>query len=85
VKLCYMVEYSLRDHIRKPRYDPNGVWVQGLGPGLDLVNEFLPGQAEAREDIEWLVNCQPPSGCFLKISWPTTSRRCLPIAACVGA
>ena len=56
MKLRYMVEYALRDRIREPRYHPIGVWVQGPGPGLDLVVEFLPGHAEAREDAEWVVN-----------------------------
>ena len=56
MKLRYMVEYALRDRIREPRYEPVGVWVQGPGPGLDLVIEFLPGNAEAREEAEWIVN-----------------------------
>ena len=56
MKLRYMVEYTLRDRIREPRYDPIGVWVQGPGPGLDLVVEFLPGHTEAREEAEWVVN-----------------------------
>ncbi len=56
MKLRYMVEYALRDRIREPRYDPIGVWVQGPGPGLDLVIEFLPGHAEAQEETEWVVN-----------------------------
>ena len=56
MKLRYMVEYAVRDRIRAPRYDPIGVWVQGPSPGLDLVIEFLPGHAEAREDAEWVVN-----------------------------
>ncbi len=56
MKLRYMVEYALRDRIREPRYDPIGVWVQGPGPGLDLVIEFLPGHAEAQEDAEWVIN-----------------------------
>ncbi len=56
MKLRYMVEYALRDRIREPRYEPVGVWVQGPGPGLDLVIEFLPGNTEAREEAEWIVN-----------------------------
>ena len=56
MKLRYMVEYALRDCIREPRYAPVGVWVQGPGPGLDLVIEFLPGNTEAREEAEWIVN-----------------------------
>ena len=56
MKLRYMVEYALRDRIRAPRYDPIGVWVQGPGPGLDLVIEFLPGHGDAREHADWIVN-----------------------------
>ena len=56
MKLRYMIEYALRDRIREPRYDPIGVWVQGPGPGLDLVIEFLPGHPEAEEEAEWVVN-----------------------------
>ena len=56
MKLRYMVEYALRNRIREPRYDPIGVWVQGPGPGLDLVIEFVPGHAEAQEEAEWVIN-----------------------------
>ena len=56
MKLRYMVEYTLRDRIREPRYDPIGVWVQGPGPGLDLLIEFVPGHAEAQEEAEWVIN-----------------------------
>ena len=56
MKLRYMVEYALRDRIREPRYAPIGVWVQGPGPGLDLVIEFLPGHAEAQEEADWVIN-----------------------------
>ncbi len=56
MKLRYMIEYALRNRIREPRYDPIGVWVQGPGPGLDLVIEFLPGHADAQEAAEWVIN-----------------------------
>lgn len=56
MKLKYMIEYALRDRIRNPRYEPIGVWVQGPGPGLDLVIEFLPGNSDAEEDAQWVVN-----------------------------
>ena len=56
MKLKYMIEYALRDRIREPRYEPIGVWVQGQGPGLDLVIEFLSGNADAEEDAQWVVN-----------------------------
>ena len=56
MKLKFMIEYTLRDSIREPRYEPVGVWVQGPGPGLDLVIEFLPGNADAEEEAQWVVN-----------------------------
>ena len=56
MKLRYMIEYALRDRIRDPRYEPVGVWVQGPGPGLDLVIEFLPGNTDAREEADWIIN-----------------------------
>lgn len=56
MKLRYMIEYALRDRIRKPLYKPVGVWVQGPGTGIDLVVEFLPGNAEAREEADWIIN-----------------------------
>jgi hypothetical protein len=56
MKLRYMIEYALRDRIRNPRYEPVGVWVQGPGPGLDLVIEFLPGNTDARQEADWIIN-----------------------------
>jgi hypothetical protein len=56
MKLRYMIEYALRDRIRDPRYEPVGVWVQGSGPGLDLVIEFLPGNTDARQEADWIIN-----------------------------
>ena len=56
MKLKYMIEYALRDRNRAPRYEPIGVWVQGPGPGLDLVIEFLPGNADAEEEAQWVIN-----------------------------
>lgn len=56
MKLRYMIEYVLRDRIREPRYEPIGVWVQGPGPGLDLVIEFLPGNTKPREEADWIIN-----------------------------
>ena len=56
MKLRYMIEYGLQSCIREPRYDPIGVWVHGPGPGLDLVIEFVPGHADAREEAEWVIN-----------------------------
>ena len=56
MKLRYMIEYALRDHLRNPHYEPIGVWVQGPGPGLDLVIEYLPGNTEAKEEADWIIN-----------------------------
>lgn len=56
MKLRYMIEYVLHDRIRKPLYKPIGVWVQGPGTGFDLVVEFLPGNTEAREEADWIIN-----------------------------
>lgn len=56
MKLRFMIEYALRDRIRNPRYEPVGVWVQGPGPGLDLVIEFLPGNTDARQEADWIIN-----------------------------
>ena len=56
MRLRYMLEYALRDRDTNPRYEPIGVWVQGPGPGLDIVMEFLPGNDEAREEADWVIN-----------------------------
>ena len=56
MKLRYMIEYALRDRLRNPHYEPIGVWVQGPGPGLDLVIEYLPGNSEAQEEADWIIN-----------------------------
>lgn len=56
MRLRYMIEYALRDRQRDPHYEPIGVWVQGPGPGLDLVIEYLPGNPEAQEEADWIIN-----------------------------
>lgn len=56
MKLKHMIEYAVHDRIRAPLYEPVGVWVQGPGPGLDLVIEFLPRNSDAEEDAQWVVN-----------------------------
>jgi len=56
MKLKYLIEYALRDRIQEPRFEPVGVWVQGPGPGLDLVIEYLPGNADAAEEAQWVIN-----------------------------
>jgi len=56
MKLRYMIEYALRDGDRNTRYEPIGVWVQGPGPGLDIVMEYLPGNDDPQEDADWVIN-----------------------------
>jgi hypothetical protein len=56
MKLRYMIEYALRDRDTDPRYEPIGVWVQGPGPGLDIVMEYLPGNDEFQEEADWVIN-----------------------------
>ena len=56
MRLRYMLEYVLRDRDTNPRYEPIGVWVQGPGPGLDILMEFLPGNDEAQEEADWVIN-----------------------------
>ncbi len=51
-----MIEYARRGELRNPSYEPIGVWVQGPGPGLDVVIEFLPGNDEAHEEADWIIN-----------------------------
>lgn len=54
--LRYMIEYALRDRDASPHYEPIGVWVQGPGPGLDIIMEYLPGNEDAQEDSDWVIN-----------------------------
>jgi len=56
MRLRYMIEYALRDCDTDPHYEPIGVWVQGPGPGLDIVMEYLPGNDEFAEDADWVIN-----------------------------
>ena len=56
MRLRYMIEYALRDRDSDPYYEPIGVWVQGPGPGLDIIMEYLPGNADLQEDAEWVIN-----------------------------
>ena len=56
MKLSYFVDYVLRDRLRNQHYVPVGVWVQGPGPGLDIVMEYLPGNVEVAKDAEWTIN-----------------------------
>ncbi len=56
MKLRYMMEHAVRDRDTNPRYEPIGVWVQGPGPGLDIVMEYLPGNDDAQEEADWVIN-----------------------------
>ena len=48
-------EKRMKDE-RSPNDSVSISWAQGPGPGLDLVIEFLPGNTEAREEAEWIIN-----------------------------
>ena len=61
MNLRYMIDMVLRESASgAPVYDPVGVWVQGSGPGLDIVMEYLqsddPEVADAREEADWVLN-----------------------------
>ncbi len=86
MKLRYMIEYTLRDRIREPRYEPIGVWVRGSGPGLDLAIEFLPGNSDAEEDAQWVSTgwWNKVSAACPTIFWPTTRALFPNIAACAA-
>ncbi|MHB9036959.1 MAG: hypothetical protein ACYC64_09840 [Armatimonadota bacterium] len=56
MRLRYMIERALRDQDTNPHYEPIGVWVQGPGPGLDIIMEYLPGNDEAQEEADWVIN-----------------------------
>ena len=76
----------------KPRADAElldehiGVWVQGPEPGFDLVIEFLPGHAAARDNAEWVVTRLVENDVrrCRRVFWPTTKARFRLIAACAG-
>lgn len=56
MRLRYMLEYALRDRDTNPRYEPIGVWVQGPGPELDILMEYLPGNDDFQEEADWVIN-----------------------------
>lgn len=56
MRLRYMIEHVLRDRDTNPHYEPIAVWVQGPGPGLDIIMEYLPGNDEFQEDADWIIN-----------------------------
>ena len=51
-----MIEFALRGRIGSPHYEPIGAWVQGPGPGIDLVIKFRPGYDKARKDAEKVID-----------------------------
>lgn len=55
MKLRYFIESRLVK-LNPPEYQPAGVWVQGPGPGLDVVMEYLPGNEDLQEEADWLIN-----------------------------
>jgi hypothetical protein len=55
VKLRYFIESRLVT-LDPPKYQAAGVWVQGPGPGLDVVMEYLPGNEDFAEDADWVLN-----------------------------
>ena len=60
MRLRYFIDSVIRDRAGSPHYEPVGVWVQGPGPGLDIVMEYLesddPVVLEAREEADWVIN-----------------------------
>lgn len=55
MKLRYFIESRLV-RLNPPKYEPAGVWVQGPGPGLDVVMEYLPGNEDLAEEADWVLN-----------------------------
>ena len=60
MRLRYFIDSVIRDRDSNPHYEPVGVWVQGPGPGLDIIMEYIesddPVVLEAREDADWVIN-----------------------------
>jgi hypothetical protein len=58
--LRYFIDSVIRDRDSNPRYEPVGVWVQGPGPGLDIIMEYIesddPVVLEAQEEADWVIN-----------------------------
>ena len=53
--LRYFIESRLVT-LDPPKYQASGVWVQGPGPGLDVVMEYLPGNEDLSEEADWVLN-----------------------------
>lgn len=56
MKLRYMIEYAMRELNTNPHYEPIGIWVQGPGPGLDIIMQYLPGNDDYQEESDWVIN-----------------------------
>jgi hypothetical protein len=60
MRLRFFIDSIVRDREGSPWYEPVGVWVQGPGPGLDIVMEYIesddPVVLEAREEADWVIN-----------------------------
>lgn len=60
MRLRYFIDSVIRDRDGSPHYEPVGVWVQGPGPGLDIVMEYIksddPVVIEARDEADWVIN-----------------------------
>jgi hypothetical protein len=55
MRLRYFIESRLVA-LDPPKYAPAGVWVQGPGPGLDVVMQYLPGNEDLAEEADWVLN-----------------------------
>lgn len=51
-----MIDHALRWKGGQPWFEPVGVWVQGPGPGLDVVMEYVPGGEAEEEAAAWVIN-----------------------------
>jgi hypothetical protein len=60
MRLRFFIDSVIRDRDKNPHYEPVGVWVQGPGPGLDIVMEYTPSDdpavLEAKEEADWVIN-----------------------------
>ena len=84
MRLRYMIEHALHDRDSDPHYEPIGVWVQGPGPGLDIIMEYLPattssGRMPTGSSTDWWKTI---SSLCLMISWSITGQLCRRIAEC---
>lgn len=55
MKLKYMTDFKRVGRPEELEYDPIGVWVQGPGPGIDLLIKFLPGHTDAKEHADKII------------------------------